>query len=438
MSAALALLPAQAHSALRIGLMTAPGQFHLPLLDSGSGEVVLADDTPLPGDQERHTVAARRGATLIDMLTDADVPHGEAAEAVGALKGVYDPRRLRTGQEVTVVFEPRRGGRRFVGLEIAPTPARSVSVARSETGGFTPAETVKAIESHPVVAEGTIRSSLFEAGQEAGVPVPVMMELIRIYSHEVDFQRDLQPGDRFAVYYESKKTGDGAVVGNGDILFASLILSGKEMPLYRYSHPDGRTDFYDRNGESVRRSLLRTPVEGARLTSGFGKRVHPILGYSRAHKGLDFGAPTGTPVFAAGRGVIEQIGRNGAYGNYVRIRHDSDTETAYGHLSRFGGGLKAGARVDQGQVIAFVGATGLATGPHLHYEVLRRGQQVDPRSVDLPTGEKLDGKTLDAFKSAVAAIDAAFQKTRTGNVSLVSAPDRIYGPSRMCTGPNGC
>jgi murein DD-endopeptidase MepM/ murein hydrolase activator NlpD len=442
--AVLAFAPARAEHAQRAWSVRA--DVEQPVPGAGTGEAVFAEDGQEPGtitppaaeDRERHVVAARRGTTLIDLLTGAEVPHDEAAEAIGALGGLYDPRRLKIGEEVTVVFEPRRSGRRFVGLELAPDPARQVTVSRAEAGGFIPAETVKAIERHPTALTGAIKSSLFESGQAAGVPVPVMMEMIRLFSHEVDFQRDLQPGDRFSVFYETKRTGDGAAVGIGDVLFASLVLSGKELSLYRYTHRDGRTDHYDRDGESVRRSLLRTPVEGARLTSGFGMRRHPILGYSKAHKGLDFGAPTGTPIFAAGRGVIEEIGRNGSYGNYIRIRHDIETATAYAHMSRFERGLDRGARVEQGEVIGFVGTTGRSTGPHLHYEVMRQGRQVDPRSLNLPTGEKLHGPVLDAFQVAAKAIDRAFTEALAGSMSMVSAPGPLAKPSRACTGGAGC
>ncbi|HYH22542.1 MAG TPA: M23 family metallopeptidase, partial [Azospirillum sp.] len=171
---------------------------------------------------------------------------------------------------------------------------------------------------------------------------------------------------------------------------------------------------YNRDGESIRRALLRTPIDGAKLTSGFGMRHHPILGYSKMHKGMDFGAPTGTPIYAAGNGVVEQAGGNGAYGNYVRIRHNTEVSTAYAHLSRFAKGLKRGARVEQGDVIGFVGSTGRSTGPHLHYEVLKAGHQVNPKAIDLPTGEKLAGRELQAFQQTVRNLDRAYREAKAG------------------------
>lgn len=418
-------------------------------LDPASG---AADDgaadaaSPSVGDEvapvpalRRSVVAARRGATLMDILTDAAVPRDDAGRAISALSGVYDPRRLRAGQAVTMLFKPdENGNSRFVGLEIAPNPARAFSVERGTDGAFAGRETARAIERRPTAVEGEIRSSLFEAGTTAGVPVAVLMEMIRLFSHEVDFQRDVQPGDRFAVLFEDRRTSGGEAVGSGGVMFASLTLSGKAFALYRFENGD-RVDHYNADGESVRRALLRTPIDGARLTSGFGSRKHPILGYTRAHKGLDFGAAAGTPIYAAGRGVVETAGRNGAYGNYVRIRHDAETESAYGHMSRIAPGLSPGFRVDQGQVIGFVGQTGLATGPHLHYEVLRDGRQIDPRKLDLPTGEKLEGRALAAFKDAAREIDR-IRAEAIASPALVSArpiaprPDRADGGC----GERGC
>ncbi|WP_245986492.1 M23 family metallopeptidase [Azospirillum thermophilum] len=386
----------------------------------------------------RQTLSIGRGDTLLDLLTGADVPADEATSAIAALRDLYNPRKLQVGQQVTVLFEPRRGGsgsRRFVGLEFEPDPIRSVSIARKGESGFTSSQVERAITRQPVAAQGIIRSSLFEAGSAAGVPVSVMMALIRTYSHDIDFQRDLQPGDRFEVLYEKIATVDGKPVGEGDILYAALILSGEEMAIYRHKTRDGRVDYYNRDGESIRRALLRTPIDGARITSGFGMRHHPILGYSKVHKGVDFGAPSGTPIYAAGRGVIEEAGRNGSYGNYVRIRHNTDISTAYAHLSRFAKGAQRGARVEQGDVIGYVGTTGRSTGPHLHYEVLKANHQVDPRSIDLPTGEKLAGRELQAFEQTMKTLDKAFETARS---SLQLARTPAPAEEKGCTTATSC
>lgn len=407
-----------------------------PAAEGSSKEVgagVAAEVAAAPTGIDRRVVSVGRGDTLMDLLTGVSVPRAEADDAINALSSVYDPRKLKVGQQVTVLFEPRRGGtRRFVGLELTQDVVRSVSVARTGDAGFESAEVKKEVRRELVAAEAEIRSSLFEAGNGAGVPVSVMLAAIRTYSYEVDFQRDLHPGDRFKVLYERLVTADGKVAGEGDVLFASLTVDGEELAIYRHKTRDGRVDYYDREGESIRRALLLTPIDGARLTSGFGMRMHPILGYSKMHKGLDFGAPTGTPIYAAGNGVVEEIGPNGAYGNYVRIRHNTDVTTAYAHMSRFAKGVRRGGRVEQGDVIGYVGSTGRSTGAHLHYEVIKRGQQVNPKAADLPTGEKLAGRELQAFEQTVRATDRAYAEARAG-LQIAHTGDR-----KACSGSATC
>ena len=236
--------------------------------------------------------------------------------------------------------------------------------------------------------------------------------MIRAFSFDVDFQRELQPGDRFALLYETLHEHDGQLAKPGDLLYAELVLSGKPIGIYRFTPESGITDYFTADGRSVRKSLLRTPIDGARISSGYGMRRHPILGYSKMHRGVDFAAPTGTPIYAAGHGTVEKAARFGGYGKYVRIRHNGSYKTAYAHLSRYGRGIKAGARVKQGQVIGYVGSTGRSTGPHLHYEVISNGKQVNPRSIKLPAGERLKGADLKAFQEARERIDALRERHR--------------------------
>jgi murein DD-endopeptidase MepM/ murein hydrolase activator NlpD len=232
----------------------------------------------------------------------------------------------------------------------------------------------------------------------AGVPVQIILAMIKTLSYDVDFQRDIQPGDTFEVMFEGLYDTKGKLVRHGDLLYAGLDLSGAEIQLYRYEDAQGTSDFFNAKGESVKKALLRTPVDGAKITSGFGMRNHPILGYSKMHKGIDFGVPPGTPIQAAGDGTVEMAGPNGAYGNYVRLRHGNGFATAYAHMSRIAQGVHTGRRVMQGQVIGFVGSTGRSTGPHLHYEVLQGNSHVNPMSIKVPTGVKLTGKDLDRFQ----------------------------------------
>jgi murein DD-endopeptidase MepM/ murein hydrolase activator NlpD len=389
----------------------------------------------------REVLAVARGDTLLGLLVDAAVPTADAQHAITALRRVYDPRKLQVGQEIAVLFKEEAGDRKFVGLEIEPNVQKAVTVARLSADAYQATETEKTLERRAIAAMSVINSSLYEAGAEAGVSNGVMAAVIRAFSYDVDFQRDVQPGDQFSVLFERFHTEDGTTARDGDILFASLVLGGREMAIYRFKTRDGTVDYFNRNGESVRRALLRTPIDGARLSSSFGMRRHPILSFSKMHKGTDFAAATGTPVFAAGNGVVEDVGYRGAYGNYIRIKHNTQISTAYAHLSRFSPSVQRGTRIQQGDVIGYVGTTGRSTGPHLHYEVVRDGRQVNPMSVDLPTGIALDGRELASFKKMVAEIDGNFSAMKAASqiAQTISAPSfNDNNERRACTGTRSC
>jgi murein DD-endopeptidase MepM/ murein hydrolase activator NlpD len=348
------------------------------------------------------------GETLNDLMTRAGVAAAEAARAAEALYTRFDPRTLKAGQKATVVFDPSPfgfGHGPFRQISLAADPLRDVTARRGADGGFSAHEEKRQATRQIAHYTGTIKSSLFESATSAGVPVPVILAMIKALSYDVDFQRDIQPGDTFEVLFEALYDTKGRLVRSGDLLFAGLDLSGSEVTLYRYPDGAGGGDFFTARGESVKKSLLKTPVDGAKITSGFGMRHHPILGYSKMHKGIDFGVPPGTPIQAAGDGAVEVAGPYGAYGNYVRLRHSNGFGTAYAHMSRIAPGIHTGRRVNQGQIIGFVGATGRATGPHLHYEVLVGSEQVNPMSIKVPTGIKLAGRDLDRFQAHRRRVD---------------------------------
>jgi murein DD-endopeptidase MepM/ murein hydrolase activator NlpD len=265
------------------------------------------------------------------------------------------------------------------------------------------------------VASGTIDNGLFNAAMAAGVPHDLLVEAIALFSFEVDFQRDLRAGDQFELFYDTLNNDRGDVAKAGELYFAKLVLSGKEMRYYRFKPRSGASDLFSPDGHSIRKALLQTPVDAMRISSSFGMRLHPVLGYTMMHRGVDFAAPSGTPVRAAGDGRVVVAGNGGSYGNYVRIQHNSNYSTAYAHLRSFASGVKSGARVRQGEVIAYVGATGRATGPHLHYEVLLGGKQVNPRGVRLPAGETLAGDDLRIFKQRLQEVDAMREAQRAGH-----------------------
>lgn len=353
------------------------------------------------------SLKARRGDTLIDMLRRADVPSAQAENAVRALKTHYNPRALKTGQDLAVVFErdaQKPNHKHFVGFHFKPSPDKKFQVARLNNGDFSAKSFSAPVQEEIVRAEGVIRGSLSAAAAAASIPNSITQEAITAFAHEVDFQRDLKAGDRFVAVFSRKVTSDGHIISNGQLKYAALTLDGEKKEIFRFVHKDGSTAFYDAEGKSIKRALMRTPINSARITSGFGMRRHPILGYSKMHRGVDFGAPTGTPIYASGDGVIEKIGRFSDYGNYIRIKHNTNIATAYGHMSRFAPGLRAGARVKQGTVIGYVGSTGRSTGPHLHYEVLKGSAQVNPLTVVSMAGDSLQGKDLKRFKQDVASL----------------------------------
>jgi murein DD-endopeptidase MepM/ murein hydrolase activator NlpD len=376
-------------------------------------------------------VAVESGDNLMGVLLRAGAERTVAHAAIQSLNGNYDPRRdLNIGDELHITFGPGdSGATENAASDVAPSYVlarltlpvsydRQIDVSRDDNGGFVANEIERHLEREVVQASGRIDSSLFVDATAAGIPPRVLAELIRIYSFDVDFQRDIWQGDQFELMYERFRGENGDIVHESDIHYAKLTLRSTEIPLYRYTTTAGNLDYFNAKGQSVRKTLMRTPIDGARLSSRFGKRRHPILGYTRMHAGVDFAAPRGTPIYAAGNGTVVQAGRNGGYGKYIRIRHNGTYQTAYAHISRYAKGVRSGKRVKQGQIIGYVGSTGRSTGPHLHYEVLRNGRQINPRSVRIPSGEKLKGAELKKFAAVRNARDAEFAQLRDAAARL--------------------
>ncbi|WP_245651241.1 M23 family metallopeptidase [Paramagnetospirillum marisnigri] len=377
-------------------------------------------------------VQVRSGEKLTELLGRAGVASAEATQAIDALITLFDPRQLKAGQKVTVTHAPAPHGfgrGEFSKVSLATDPIRDVFARRTDKGGFKADQTTRPVSKQVAHYSGSIKSSLYESAMAAGVPVQVIINMIKALSYDVDFQRDIQQGDSFEVMFEGWYDTKGKLVRPGDILFAGLDLSGSEIQLYRYEDSLGATDYFNAKGESVKKALLKTPVDGAKITSGFGMRNHPILGYSKMHKGIDFGVPPGTPIQAAGDGSVEMAGPNGAYGNYVRLRHGNGFATAYAHMSRIAQGVHTGRRVMQGQIIGFVGSTGRSTGPHLHYEVLQGNNQVNPMSIKVPTGVKLAGKDLDRFQGHKRQTDLMMAQIPSATHMAVSALAKM-GPKK--------
>ncbi|MEQ8710218.1 MAG: peptidoglycan DD-metalloendopeptidase family protein [Rhodospirillales bacterium] len=397
--AALAPLHAQATD----GLLTPP-----VLQPETVGDIDVAAINISPAEPEFRELKVRRGDTLMKMLVNQGFGRSESHSAISALRTVYDPRKLRPGQTIRISLDPAADeGTSLIGLALKPDVDLDVFVDR-EADKFAAKEVKKALSEQSHRVDGEITSSLYEAAVDAGLPPAVLIELIQAMSFDVDFQRDIQPGDTFQVMFNRFHDETGLALRDGAINHARLTLSGKELRIYRYTDESGRTDFFDPKGHSIRKALLKTPVDGARISSRFGKRRHPILGYTKMHRGVDFAAPSGTPIYAAGDGVIEVSGWNGGYGKYVRLRHNGEYKTAYAHMKGISKNARKGNRVRQGQIIGWVGTTGRSTGAHLHYEVLRGSQQVNPLSIKLPTGKRLAGADLATFRDLYRALDREF------------------------------
>ena len=253
-----------------------------------------------------------------------------------------------------------------------------------------------------------IKSSLYEDGKMAGVPLEILSKAIKLYSFDVDFQRDIQKNDEFEILYEVFFNSIRESVSNGNIKYIKLNLHGNNLEYFIFYDDNGHFDYFNKEGKNVRKALMKTPIDGARLSSSYGVRKHPILGYNKLHKGVDFAAPKGTPVYAAGNGVIDFVGRNGGYGNFIRIRHNSSYKTAYAHLNNYNKNIYKGARVNQGETIGYVGSTGKSTGPHLHYEVIYQNKQINPMKMKLPSGKILKDEELKKFNKEVRIIYSDF------------------------------
>jgi murein DD-endopeptidase MepM/ murein hydrolase activator NlpD len=368
---------------------------------------------------ETRMLTAEKGESIVGMLEGAGVSRVDAAAIVDAIKPVYSPKKIRLGQQFKAVFGPATAAgtvdgaapdqtagqipdgdnsdRRLLSLSFAPTIDHLVNVHLTAPDNYFAENIQRKLEERYEHAGANIDSSLYQAAVQAGIGPTVVVEIIRMFSYEVDFQRDIHPGDSFEVFFSNYVTEDGQPAKRGDILAASLTLGDKTHLLYRFETANGEVEYFNPKGESAKSMLMKTPVDGARISSGFGARLHPILGYTRMHKGIDFAVPSGTPVMAAGSGKMTFRGWAGEYGNMVVLDHGNGYSTAYAHLSRFAEDAHVGDHISQGEVVAFSGMTGLATGPHLHYEIRIHNNQVNPATVKVASGRKLEGDDLAAF-----------------------------------------
>jgi len=382
-----------------------------------------------PSNERVHVV--KKGDTVTSILRDQGATPEEAKSMASTLGARGRDGGLKEGQKLRILMAPAGpgAGQRLQPYRVIVANDSTIEAvaALSDLGKYvavdvasmnTVTETADNSDDDDDDGSGVrLYQSIYETALRNKVPPTVIEDMVRIYSYDVDFQRKVQPGDSFDVFFAGEDEG-ATITEKTEVLFASLTVGGETKKYYRFQTPDDAVvDFYDETGKSAKKFLVRKPVNNAIMRSGFGGRRHPILGYVKMHTGVDWATPYGTPIFASGNGVVEKVGLEGGYGKYVRIKHNNGYETAYGHMSAFAKGLEPGKRVRQGQIIGFVGSTGMSTGPHVHYEILVNGRFVDPMRIKLPRGRSLDGPLLASFEKERDRLDAQMSNRGAARVS---------------------
>ena len=381
---------------------------------------------------EMKRVSVLRNETLSSVLDRMGAPRAEANSAVFAASQLLDLRGMRPGDDVTAWLETGIDGVvRLTGVSLRPAAETQVLVSLGADGTWTPHELKAKLSPGINYISADVDQSIYQTALELGANDQQVVDFADIFGYDIDFQREVQTGDHFGILYETFEDERGAQVKTGNVLMAEMDGAALTKTFYRFTpSDDGQVDYFDETGQSAKKFLMKTPINGARLSSGFGNRKHPILGYTKLHKGTDFAAPTGTPIYAAGNGRLVGYGPNGTFGNYAKIQHANGYVTAYAHMSRFSKGLHKGSTVKQGQVIGYVGTTGRSTGPHLHYEVYINAKPVNAMTLKLPTGRKLSGAQLEGFQAERTRIEALRDKEITEQMvaSATPAPKPPTGP----------
>ena len=374
-------------------------------------------NTDLPQDYKSITYSIRRGDTLLNILTNiVKIEYDEAYECINKLKSVYNINNLKIGQKLFIKYKDtaKRNNdsiERSIKFEelkiIDDNLLEEITVLKNNDNIFVVnKEKVSLTQTYNKYIVN-INNGVYTDGVNAGIPADIVLHIMNYYSFDIDFQRDIKKGDWLEVVFEAFYTENGKKVRNGNIVYANLHTNSRDNKIYRFTDDKNMTSYFNENGISAQKSLLRTPINGARISSGYtARRKHPVLGYTAAHKGIDFAAPTGTPFYAAGNGIVKKIITGckdgdrrcgGGFGNYIAIKHNNTYTTEYGHISRIASNIKVGSKVTQGQIIAYVGNTGLSTGPHLHYGVIFNNERINPTRIKSVPLKRLDGKNLLDF-----------------------------------------
>lgn len=372
---------------------------------------------------------------LSSALVRAGVPADEAARAATALQDDFDTVNPHPGLSLTLTLSPTPGAPalpQIVGLELTPREDERLGLSREADGALHLRRVQDPVFVTPSLTRGVVHGSLYLSIVGAGVAPEMAAKVVGLFGRRMDLTRDVDSGDKFRLVFEQRHRADGRAVGSGELLYADVTTHDGVIRLYRYQAEwESAPEWIDGDGDPRRANLLRTPLDGARVTSNFGMRMHPLLGYTRMHQGVDFGAPVGTPVLAAADGVVEEARIAGDYGRWLKIRHSPVLETGYGHLSAWAPGVAPGVAVRQGQVVAYVGDSGLSTGPHLHFEVFKGGQRIDPKSAPSLAKAGRDPAREPDFKARKASIDAA-----VANLAAECAAPGLFPASRAvrCVG----
>jgi murein DD-endopeptidase MepM/ murein hydrolase activator NlpD len=374
---------------------------------------------------DRRTVVARGGESLDSLIKSAGVDIVQSGLAADAVAKITKTKKLRAGEELRLGLTPSSVDENSIDvgkLSLFYQGAHVVTLIRSADGAYGQSDRPLKPEGSYEESSGeraTVYLSTYRAAKSQGLPDDLITKFLKVHSYDVDFKQHVRSGDGFELFYDGVQDETGADRA-GELLYAAVTIGGETRGYYRFRTPDGSVDYYDADGSNSKKFLMRTPIRGARLTSGFGYRRHPLLHTVRAHLGVDWSAPIGTPIMASGNGVIEVAGREGNYGNYVRIRHANGYKTAYAHMLRFAAGVGKGVKVRQGQIVGYLGNTGMSTGPHLHYEVLVNNQHTNPLSIKIPRSRQLQARNLSDFRREKARIDDLMHrmpvKTRVATV----------------------
>ncbi len=357
----------------------------------------------------------QEGETFTGALKQADLQDDEINDVVNIISKKIDLRKLNVGTLIETYTKSINDKKIINEIIIYPDIEKKIYV-KKVNNKFVAGEDKKKLFSKLKLYEVEIHNSIYESLKKIDTPDEIIMEFVQLYSFDIDFQRDIRKGNKIKIFFEIYTDSQNNYIKSGNINFSEIILNDESYELYRFQSDGGEfVEYFNSDGKSATKALMKTPINGARLSSGFGMRKHPILGYNKKHQGVDFAAPTGTPIMAAGTGHIEFVGNNGGAGKYIRIKHLNGYKTSYSHLSKYASGIQKNIKVRQGQVIGYVGNTGLSTGPHLHYEVIFNGKRINPMKMKLPSGKQLKDKNLEIFLAEKNRINAEVSKLKSMN-----------------------